>query len=394
MDFTGIRKISEATRIPVVVYRERSRVFQNPEPGFFHSYFDDVPVALEMLNATLTEKAEPILFLEESRIYFGAFLKDGCTVILGPSTQDIPDQALLKHFREKHRLELTPLIPRISGRRLTSTLSLIYYAFSGEDFDPYRIRIANVTSSAVNWETEAETEIYSLDQSEHERDHNSQEFEQKLLQIVREGDVAAMDRFLHSQVDLDSEHIGVMAKDSLKQTEYMCLTMLVLLSRVAITGGLNAEKSYSLADVFMQKLAQCTKAEEMLALTGRAQYDFTAAVRDAKSDASKLHFVEACKNYIEINLRRPFQIAEIAPAIGVNRSYLARKFSESEGMTIQQYILKERCVHAASLLRHTDYPISLVAEYFCFSSQSHFGKAFKEYSGMTPKDYRNKFKNK
>ena len=59
-------------------------------------------------------------------------------------------------------------------------------------------------------------------------------------------------------------------------------------------------------------------------------------------------------------------------------------------MTLQQYVLKERCRHAANLLRHTDYPISLIAEYFCFSSQSHFGKAFKDYSGMTPKEYRDR----
>ena len=61
-------------------------------------------------------------------------------------------------------------------------------------------------------------------------------------------------------------------------------------------------------------------------------------------------------------------------------------------MTLQQYVIRERCAHAANMLKYSDYSISLIAEYFCFSTQSHFGRVFKEYSGMTPLEYRNRYK--
>ena len=86
------------------------------------------------------------------------------------------------------------------------------------------------------------------------------------------------------------------------------------------------------------------------------------------------------------------KVGDIAPAIGVNRSYLTRRFKENEGMSIQQYIIRERCSHAANLLKFSDYPISIISEYFCFSSQSHFGKQFKMIYGMTPNEYRSKNK--
>ena len=82
-------------------------------------------------------------------------------------------------------------------------------------------------------------------------------------------------------------------------------------------------------------------------------------------------------------------MGDIAPAIGVSRSYLAKKFAETEGITIQQYIVRERCKHAANLLKYSDYPISIISEYFCFSSQSHFGVQFKNVFGVTPNEYRN-----
>ena len=55
---------------------------------------------------------------------------------------------------------------------------------------------------------------------------------------------------------------------------------------------------------------------------------------------------------------------------------------------IQQYVMQERCRHAANLLKYSKYPISIIAEYFCFSSQSHFGRQFRLYYGMTPNEYR------
>lgn len=81
-------------------------------------------------------------------------------------------------------------------------------------------------------------------------------------------------------------------------------------------------------------------------------------------------------------------VSDIAPCIGISRTYLAHKFKEVEGITVQQYIMRERCEHAANLLKYSDYPISLIAEYFCFSSQSYFGKCFKEVYGVSPKKYR------
>lgn len=169
-----------------------------------------------------------------------------------------------------------------------------------------------------NMNTESAMSHYILEQSEHQRDHDSLAYELLLQRLVREGDVEGIERML-SGGEFDPDHMGRMAREA----------------------------------------------------------------------RSRLSYIEACKAYITANLCRPFQVGDIAPVIGVNRSYLARRFSEAEGMTIQRYISRERCAHAAGLLKFSDYPISIIAEYFCFSSQSHFGRAFKAWCGMTPREYRN-----
>jgi AraC-like DNA-binding protein len=43
---------------------------------------------------------------------------------------------------------------------------------------------------------------------------------------------------------------------------------------------------------------------------------------------------------------------------------------------------------AKRLLKYSDKPLSLIAEYLGFSSQSHFTRTFKKYVHTTPKAYR------
>ena len=42
-------------------------------------------------------------------------------------------------------------------------------------------------------------------------------------------------------------------------------------------------------------------------------------------------------------------------AIGLGRTYLSRLFHQSEGVTVQQYIQREKCRHAARMLQYSDY---------------------------------------
>ena len=366
MDHELLERIGEVTKVPICVYRGMERIFQWPEENRFESIFD-----LDLALAPLWEAARqrqdgPFLFLEDSHIYYGAVARGEEILILGPSAGDKADFATKRDYRQKHCLKVEAWLPKASIRRLSRILALICYSSFQEK--------------------------YELEVSEQERDHNSQEYERMLLKAVREGNVEVMERMLTGENLLEPEHMGVLAQSRFKQTEYMAVAMITLVARNAVEGGMNQEKAFGLADLYMQKFERCKSAVEILSLAARAEFDFTEKVKLAREKDSKLHYIETCKTYIANNLRKPFQIGDIAPEIGINRSYLARKFSEVEGMTIQQYVTRERCAHAAKLLRYSDYSISLIAEYFCFSSQSHFGRAFKEYSGMTPKEYRNRYK--
>lgn len=60
--------------------------------------------------------------------------------------------------------------------------------------------------------------------------------------------------------------------------------------------------------------------------------------------------------------------------------------------TITSYIMKLRLAHFCHLLESTELPISTAADKSGFIDSSNFSTLFKKNKGMTPSEYRKKYK--
>jgi AraC-like DNA-binding protein len=244
----------------------------------------------------------------------------------------------------------------------------------------------------------AEMENYVLERTESQtnlletadvRDVYSNCHERRYLQAVSEGDV----EMVKDLGDIENKFMDCMstlAKSSLKQMEYMTVVNAALISRAAVQGGANPRMIWNLSDMYMQKLEKCRTIAQMRELNAEMTLDFTERVRKAKLRPQGHVYVEKVKDYVALRLRTPFTISEMAEELRIGRTYLSRLFHGQEGITIQNYVLQERLSHAANMLRFSDCPIAVITEYFCFSSQSYFGRRFKKQYGVTPWEYRKK----
>ena len=117
-------------------------------------------------------------------------------------------------------------------------------------------------------------------------------------------------------------------------------------------------------------------------------------MKDNKKKGVYSRQVSKCIDYIYDNLYKNISLEEIADNLKVNPNYLSKLFSKEVGISISAYIKKQRLQTAANMLRGSDYTISEIAGYLCFSSQSHFTNSFKHEFGMTPKKYRDTYTTK
>ena len=389
MDLHLLKKMYELFGIPIYVEQDGKAVASFPEEKKKYSPFFCDPDFTEELPLYAVNRKEPFLYMEDEKVYYGILCDNQNNLyFFGPLARKTLNHNEVKEYLFRHQVRAESRIMKCDLGIISKILVIVYYLCTGNQMEHTSITVETRSTLISRWNPEGELEHYQLEQSEEGRNHNSIEYEDYLLQVIRTGNVEAMKRLMNEEI-LDMDHVGVIALDSKKQTEYMIVSLIVMASRASIDGGVNPEQAYATSDIFLQQLEKCKNAAEMTLVGAKAQMDFTEMVRNAQKLRSKVICVEECKDYIGKHLRKPFQVGDIAPAIGVSRTYLARKFSEVEGITIQQYIVQERCKHAANLLKYSNYPISIISEYFCFSSQSHFGVHFKKLYGVTPHEFRN-----
>ena len=83
---------------------------------------------------------------------------------------------------------------------------------------------------------------------------------------------------------------------------------------------------------------------------------------------------------------------EIAAAVDVHPAHLVRTFRGFHQQTVGDYIRHLRIQFARTQLSNSSDPISVIAIAAGFYDQSHFNRAFKLHTGMTPVEYRSTFR--
>jgi AraC family transcriptional regulator len=99
-------------------------------------------------------------------------------------------------------------------------------------------------------------------------------------------------------------------------------------------------------------------------------------------------WLQLVKQDLDDTFAEGVRVSDLAARSHVHPVYLARQFRLHVGCSITEYrkLLKARA--AARALDSPDVSFAAVADQFGFADQSHFGRAFKSVTGLTPLDYR------
>ncbi len=69
-------------------------------------------------------------------------------------------------------------------------------------------------------------------------------------------------------------------------------------------------------------------------------------------------------------------------------NYLSRLFSETEGITIEQYLIHQKIERAKELIVYDELSLTEIAYKLGYSSPAHLSSQFKKVTGMSPKSFR------
>ncbi|MCI8380752.1 MAG: helix-turn-helix domain-containing protein [Lachnospiraceae bacterium] len=234
----------------------------------------------------------------------------------------------------------------------------------------------------------------TFERNEMAKPHNPYDQEFREQMSIENGNIAGLRESLAEDY---IGSIGTLAKDPLRQAKNHAIVLITLASRSAIRGGLSHEIAYSFSDSYIQKIEECRNPVSAMQLARDAEFHYTAMVHELKEQQKgtpvreKNPHIRRCKNYIYSHLHDKLTVRSLAEALDLNANYLSELFKKYEGISLSRYILHEKIERAKNLLMYSEYSYIEIAAYLGFSSQSHLGAQFKNITGCTLRQYRNRY---
>jgi len=110
-----------------------------------------------------------------------------------------------------------------------------------------------------------------------------------------------------------------------------------------------------------------------------------------KSERNPPPWFGRVKEFLRENFSEPPGLNELAQAVEVHPTHLARVFRQFERCTVGDYIREVRIDYARRRLLESKEPLVQIALAAGFADQTHFTRSFKRVTGMTPTEFRRLF---
>jgi YesN/AraC family two-component response regulator len=358
------------------------RQYLNGEEHVLQAYYGDSPKEDRILNQKECQKdfwemgteKYPVFIDREYPILYALVASESYTFIVGPVNVDrtlCSDRNISFCEYERFCEEVLLLFNFLTENQMSYTELNTYNYMSQEKME--------------QMEKEASSLLFHY--HEHARVHNPYDREVREMKGIRDGDV---DSLIQSIDEVFQGEYAVLSTNTLQAAKNLGIVGLAISARAAIVGGIPSEEAFSLNDSLILGVDKATSIGEIENIVRYGKIRYAKMVNALSEKKQENVIVEQCKNLIFQRLHSKIVVGELAEELHVSMVYLSALFRKTEQITISEYILREKIKLARNLLIYSEYTIEKIGLYLGFSSQSHFGKVFKKYTGMTPNRFRQK----
>ncbi|MCU4733594.1 AraC family transcriptional regulator [Bacillus cereus] len=317
------------------------------------------------------------------------------TFIIGPCIYSKPLEKMINRIindchviANKHKvMNYYHSIPIIKKSTLIHLSVLLYYMIYFKKIDVKTVEkrnefLKNTTCEVKN----PDLFISACHQNDHARYEVS--VSTKMFEAIKAGNKEELLKHLRT---FPYEKVGVLCLTSeLRNRKNQAITGIAIASRYAIEGGLPSEVAFSLGDLYIQSLEKLNEINSILDLIQEAFCAFTEHVKTHRGKNYSKPII-TCQNYISKNIYQEISLKQLACITNKNSMYLSTLFKKEVGMTLSEYIHRDKVEEAKKLLTLTNYSLLEISTLLNFNNQSYFNKVFKKYTGNTPNQYRNQY---
>lgn len=98
------------------------------------------------------------------------------------------------------------------------------------------------------------------------------------------------------------------------------------------------------------------------------------------------------RRYIDNHFKENLTLDQLSAVAHINKYYLVHAFRKEYNISPISYLISRRTQESRFLLTNTDYTLSQIAQILGFSSPSYFSQSFRRLEGMSPMEYRKRYR--
>jgi len=210
------------------------------------------------------------------------------------------------------------------------------------------------------------------------------EGERKLMHAVSHG-------LLH-QAQMIMSHISEAvleqrAAEPLRNAKNYGIVCNTLLRKAVEAGGVHPLHIDKLSDTLARQLEKLHTVDEVLGMYNKMVHKYCLLVKNHSMQGYS-QLVQRVILRVDTDLTADLSLKAHAAHLNVNASYLSTLFKKEMGMTLTEYVNRQRVEHGVFLLNATDLLIQTIAQYCGMPDVNYFTKTFKKVTGKTPSEYR------
>jgi AraC-like DNA-binding protein len=312
---------------------------------------------------------------EKDALLTGPFLKGEY------SSDDVRTMIRKKHpelsLREKLQEHFRGLQP-LPENSIFYIGRLLEYLFSGPDSKPsdeLAAETQNIPSAYFQNTYDNRIRLFS---------HPPYFLEQEICRLISAGDKEYAMKILS---EINARDRARLAGDPLRSLKNSLICSRTLFTRSAIAGGVSPDAAYTMSDSFIQITESLDSMRTLRDVETQMLNSFVDMVNDLKHEKYSA-VIRGAIRYIDNNLSEELTVPAIAKAVFVHENYLSSLFKKETGVALSVFIRQRRIEEAKNFIRFSSSSIAEIANFYQFSSQSHFIKVFKQFTGTTPSKFR------
>ncbi len=175
--------------------------------------------------------------------------------------------------------------------------------------------------------------------------------------------------------------------DPLRCAKNACLAFHVRVDAAAGQGGVSPFHREQGRRMFAARIENAQTVKEVYGLSQNLlRYYLDLVQQQNLPQGSKL--LRQVIEIVQLDLSTPLSVRSIAARLDVSADYLSHSFKKQMGLSLSEYINKQRIIRAVQYLDETDLPIRDIALYVGYEDIAYFSRVFKHYVNRTPRDYR------